>query len=206
MDDSEIAHLLRLLETHKKVLNQLEEQAVGYAGAVPTHISLQIDSNKEAIEQVKAKLSLVLIPRRTADATGPDAASMVTRFRVEELHDMFSDALATLQRQIREQDEESQRQLRRVEGRTTQAITDLTRENARQTSRLDILRTNDEVREAWRGRIDQKLDELLYRQMQDDAKRQSGQRRNLILNGTVLTLLLLFVLLLSVFLRQSGMM
>ncbi len=206
MDDEEINHLLRLLETHKRVLNQLEEQAVGYAGAVPTHISLQIDSNKEAIEQVKAKLSLILIPRRTAEATGPDAASVVTRFRVEELREMLFAALTTLQHQIKEDKEDTQRQIKRVEERTTQAIQDLTRENGRQTSRLDVLSRGQSTMEAWQQSTAKKLDDLLYRHMRDDEKRQKGQRRNLVINSVVLALLIIFVVSVLALLRSIGVM
>jgi ABC-type Na+ efflux pump permease subunit len=204
MDDTEIAHLLRLLETHKKVLNQLEEQAVGYAGAVPTHISLQIDSNKEAIEQVKAKLSLVLIPRRTADATGPDAASVVTRFRIEEVRDMLLDSLTTLQRQMREQDETTQQRIKRVEERTTQAVSDVARENARQTKRLDTLRTGQEYMEARQARVEEKIDNFILAVEKDKTEGKSGRRRNFILLVLVLVLLVFFMMLIIAIIRNAG--
>lgn len=204
MDDSEIAHLLRLLETHKRVLNQLTEQAVGYAGAVPTHISLQIDSNKEAIEQIKAKLSLILIPRKTAEATGPDATNMVTRARVEELNKMFFDALATLQSQMRSQDEETQRQIRRVEERTTQAVGDVTRENARQTKRLDTLRTGQEYMEARQERVENKFDAFMLEIQKDKAEGKKGRRRNFILLLLVVGLLIFFMMLIIAIIRNAG--
>ncbi len=45
--DEELQSLRRQLETHKKNLLKLEEQAATYGIAVPLHLSNQIDHEKE---------------------------------------------------------------------------------------------------------------------------------------------------------------
>ena len=95
---------------------------------------------------------------------------MVMRLRVEQLFDTFSDAIVLTQRQIRESDE-----------RQREVIARVVEENRQQTRRLDVLKSGHDINEAWRQRIDMKIDDLILRQSAGETRSRAWSRRYLLL-------------------------
>jgi hypothetical protein len=204
MDDDELRFLLQLQEEHEKVLKALKLQAVQFSGQAPAHITVQIESNEEAIRRIKAKLALAPVPRRTEEATGPDAALMVMRARVEELADTFSDAIATTQHQMKETAAQTAAALKLSEERTAAALKasqeqmltalgTVAKTNEEQTRAVNSLRTRQEYTAARVETQDGKLENLLYGQMDSERRRRPWQRVTLLMWALFILALALLV-------------
>jgi hypothetical protein len=193
MDDDRLRHLRRLRSAHQKQLDELEVQAVAFGKHIPSHIAVQIEEEKHAIELLDAELIGIHTPDDVQEATGTDAQYKVLTQRMKQQSDRQNDGIRWTQTQIKEMRDEVTRLLGAV--RT---------ENADQSRQIAAIRTQQQYTA---GRVEyqgNQLETLILDRQEDEQKRKSGQRRNLLVSLTILILFVLAAIGIILLLNRAG--